>query len=632
LVPFNGKLDPVASPLPDEPVTLRERIGNWYADLTGGPTPAQQRQAAQEAEATAILAARDQNLALTPSPNATPRQIEKLDNQAFEDSRHGIGGMSPIPRIAAERFMDGYTLGVGKNASETKARDGMQEVAGGAGSLGGFIYGPAAIANKTTGAIPWLSRLEPVAGEAWLKGVAKKAAQEAATLGLAQGLQASGGAALDSHSAMEAAGRVGAATASGAATGGIFGAAGKILPGDQLWQWAARAAGTSTALDALNGTRPWDDRPLEQKVFDYGLNALFTRRGAGAGRAPMPPKADDPKAEPSPPAAAPDARATGDEQPPASAPDASAAPANQPFDYGQYTNFRRALESGGRVDAQNQASNAYGPDQFTPNTWLRTVARAKPAWAEGMSRDELLAQRGNLERSTEMVWTLDKINSAWLVRDGQPVDNTNLYAMHHFGARGIAFARADANTRMADILKPEQIAANPYLKDLTKAQAIDNWNRRASKAGVVQSPGQSPDKSPGREPTDAAALDGQEGEGGAADMGGDAADEASPDPGEMPSLDRASAQDQDGAQATATGDEPASEQPRFHTGEPTSFKTETGASANGRFALVEADDLRASHDEFLRPTPGYPQAFIRAEWNRAETEQRLQAIDPKNGS
>lgn len=50
------------------------------------------------------------------------------------------------------------------------------------------------------------------------------------------------------------------------------------------------------------------------------------------------------------------------------------------------------------------------------------------------------------------------------------------------------------------------------------------------------------------------------------------------------------------------------------------------ADRGARYALIEADDLRASHDTSLRATPDYPQAFQRADWTRADAEQRVQRI------
>jgi len=118
--------------------------------------------------------------------------------------------------------------------------------------------------------------------------------------------------------------------------------------------------------------------------------------------------------------------------------------------------------------------------------WLSTVKRAAPAWAEGLSREQLLAARGDAAKSGEMAVALDEANAAALRTAGQPVDRHTLYATHHFGeGRGVDFARAAGDTPMTDILTTAQIKANGYLRGLTKDQAIANWDARARRAGVT---------------------------------------------------------------------------------------------------------------------------------------------------
>ena len=267
--------------LPDRVPTLRDRLVDWWAGITGGPTAEQQRQAAGDAEANAILAARARNPALRPAADATLAQIDALNNQAWESSRQAIGGISQIPQMAAERFINTATLGIASPTVPTKAHSWQASTAGATGSLAGFIAGPAKIAAPIVGAIPGAGALAPVAGEAWLTGLGKIMLQQAATLGLASGLQETGSAVLDSHSIGEGAARVGHAATSGASVGATFGAAGKLLPDNTIAQWLGRAIGVSAVQDALDGTHPLDDRPLEDKLFGYGMNALFTMQGAG---------------------------------------------------------------------------------------------------------------------------------------------------------------------------------------------------------------------------------------------------------------------------------------------------------------------------------------------------------------
>ena len=51
-----------------------------------------------------------------------------------------------------------------------------------------------------------------------------------------------------------------------------------------------------------------------------------------------------------------------------------------------------------------------------------------------------------------------------------------------------------------------------------------------------------------------------------------------------------------------------------------------GVPRSARYALIEADDLKASHDVGLRETANYPDNFKREGWNRTDAEQRVQGI------
>lgn len=150
-----------------------------------------------------------------------------------------------------------------------------------------------------------------------------------------------------------------------------------------------------------------------------------------------------------------------------------------------YASYRHALESGGRADAANPESSAFGIDQFTAGTWRRIVASEKPAWAQSMTDAELLAARGDPAKSAEMVAALDAQNTAMLEQAGLPVNHHTLYAAHHFGpASARRFARAAEDVPMERLITSEQMAANPYLRGKTKGEAIANWDERARRAGV----------------------------------------------------------------------------------------------------------------------------------------------------
>lgn len=152
---------------------------------------------------------------------------------------------------------------------------------------------------------------------------------------------------------------------------------------------------------------------------------------------------------------------------------------------GNYDAMLVALESGGKANAKAPTSSATGLHQFTSPTWMATVRKAKPAWAEGLTDAQLLALRTDPAKSAEMEQVLRAENAAALAGAGQAATPFNLYAAHHFGSgKGVAFAKAADDTPMSAILSPGQLNANAYLKGLTKAEAIDNWTQRARKAGV----------------------------------------------------------------------------------------------------------------------------------------------------
>lgn len=63
---------------------------------------------------------------------------------------------------------------------------------------------------------------------------------------------------------------------------------------------------------------------------------------------------------------------------------------------------------------------------------------------------------------------------------------------------------------------------------------------------------------------------------------------------------------------------------------PASVTPDIGATPlpkTARWALVEADDLKPSHDIDLRPTPDYPENLARPDWARTDAESRVQDIN-----
>jgi N12 class adenine-specific DNA methylase len=314
-------------------------------------------------------------------------------------------------------------------------------------------------------------------------------------------------------------------------------------------------------------------------------------------------------------------------------------PAGGAFDYARYDQYRTALESGGRADAKNPNSSATGLHQFTEGTWLAMVEKAKPAWAEGLSRDQILAARTDAGKSTEMVRVLDSENSARLRAAGQPVNEHTLYAAHHFGSgRAIDFAKAGDDALMSNILSPSQMRANPYLEGLTKAQAIANWDSRAGGAAPAASPATKPaaESDIASTETDAAAEALQPRE--AADVDKVSAldkqaqalqsrwnDLNKPEYGPAFDTERADLQSQIAA-LRGERDQLARDWPKPEYGHPTSFATESGVRLDGRYALVDADALVTSHNSLLNKNGAYPQELQPRERDRAASEAQISGI------
>jgi N12 class adenine-specific DNA methylase len=69
--------------------------------------------------------------------------------------------------------------------------------------------------------------------------------------------------------------------------------------------------------------------------------------------------------------------------------------------------------------------------------------------------------------------------------------------------------------------------------------------------------------------------------------------------------------------------------PKAVQGTDTQFSTEAGVKLSGKYALIEASDLQASHDTNLRQNPSYPPDLQPRERDRAASEMQISAITQK---
>ncbi|MGF6738507.1 hypothetical protein [Paraburkholderia atlantica] len=252
-----GYFQPDNSPLP-----LRERLLNWGRNLLGmgDAVPTGNAQGAGSAQAFI------QNYA-------------KQNGMTVGEERDAVGGASEIPTQFAQGFENSFTAGLAPDVNGAPQTTPGQ-VASGLGNLAGFVTG--APLKLAAGAVERLggSLLEHVAGESFAKAAAKDVIGQASTLGLASAITATGDA-LNQNSPEAALTTIGLQGLHGAEMGGVFGAAGRILPDATVAQTIARVVGVNTAMDAIQGASPWDDRSTAQKVMDYGLNSIFALHGAG---------------------------------------------------------------------------------------------------------------------------------------------------------------------------------------------------------------------------------------------------------------------------------------------------------------------------------------------------------------
>lgn len=193
-------------------------------------------------------------------------------------ARTAVGGESELPEQFAGQAMHVGTLGLVPNRFG-EAQTTAGRVGAGAGSLLGFVAGaPVKAAAYGLGRLGVTGALDAMGGGSLLTSTLASAGNTAATLGTAGALGEVGNA-LNSPTAGEALGKIGSAAGSNALTGATFGAVGRLLPKNTLAQLIGRVVANNAATDLTQGNRPWDERTVDQKIMDYGLNTLFSLHG-----------------------------------------------------------------------------------------------------------------------------------------------------------------------------------------------------------------------------------------------------------------------------------------------------------------------------------------------------------------
>lgn len=141
------------------------------------------------------------------------------------------------------------------------------------------------------------------------------------------------------------------------------------------------------------------------------------------------------------------------------------------------------LESGGRADARpvgpdgRPRSSALGPNQFLESTFME-FANANPNIFQGMSREQILAERTNPEISRLATqWNASR-NAEVLQNAGIPVSDASLGLAHVFGGGGaVRIAQAAPETPIERILSADALRANPNFAGRTAGDIVGSFVR-----------------------------------------------------------------------------------------------------------------------------------------------------------
>lgn len=131
-----------------------------------------------------------------------------------------------------------------------------------------------------------------------------------------------------------------------------------------------------------------------------------------------------------------------------------------------YLAEQRRRESGGRLDAKNPRSSAFGPDQFINSTWLSVLPEVERRLGQdfsGLTREQKLALRSDPDISAAASFVLKDQNRGIVERGvGRPVGDPELHLAHFLGGQGaVQMMRAPPDDEARMHATPEAVAANP---------------------------------------------------------------------------------------------------------------------------------------------------------------------------
>lgn len=151
-------------------------------------------------------------------------------------------------------------------------------------------------------------------------------------------------------------------------------------------------------------------------------------------------------------------------------------------------------ESGGRANARNSRSTAFGAYQFIASTWLMIANKHFTKETKGLHANQILALRKDIALSRRAAEIYTHLNAAHLVARGHKATFPNLRLAYLVGpSAAVRVLSAPAEMSLRTLLGSSVIGANPFMARLSAQGLIARAARDVladpgTLAGVVPDP------------------------------------------------------------------------------------------------------------------------------------------------